>query len=147
MKAILHASAGGLALVMISVFWSATLISELFGTEEAVAGVKTGILWAMAGLIPAMMATGISGAVLGKGWRSPVVARKMRRMRIIAANGVCILLPSAVFLALRAQAGQFDVWFYGIQAVELTAGAANIWLLAQNMKDGISLSRRRTASV
>lgn len=147
MKAILHASAGGLALALISVFWSATLISELFGTEEAVAGVKTGILWAMAGLIPAMMATGISGAVLGKGWRSPVVTRKMRRMRIIAANGLCVLLPSAVFLALRAQAGQFDVWFYTVQTVELMAGAVNIRLLAQNMKDGLSLSRRRTASV
>ncbi|WP_417675912.1 hypothetical protein [Roseibium sp.] len=147
MKAILHASAGGLALALISVFWSATLISELFGTEEAIAGVKTGILWAMAGLIPAMMATGISGVVLGKGWRSPVVTRKMRRMRIIAANGLCVLLPSAVFLALRAQAGQFDVWFYAVQAVELMAGAVNIRLLAQNMKDGISLSRRRTVSV
>lgn len=147
MKAILHAAAGGVALALISLFWSATLVSELFGTAEAVAQVKTGILWAMAGLIPAMMAAGISGVVLGKGWRSPAVTRKMRRMRIIAANGLCILLPSAVFLALRAQTGNLDVWFYAVQALELTAGATNIWLLAQNMKDGISLSRRRTGSL
>jgi len=146
MKAMVHAVAGGLALAMISLFWSATLVSELSGSVEAVARVKTGILWAMAGLIPAMMAAGLSGAVLARGWRTPVVARKMRRMRIIAANGLGILLPSAIFLAMRAQAGTFDAWFYAVQALELTAGAMNIWLLGRNMADGLRLSARRSAS-
>ena len=64
-------------------------------------------------------------------------------MKIIAANGILILLPSAIFLAMRAQASQFDTIFYAIQGLELIAGATNITLLSQNMKDGMALRARR----
>ncbi|MGR3758603.1 hypothetical protein ACUXV3_00500 [Roseobacteraceae bacterium NS-SX3] len=139
----IHAAAGGLALATISAFWLSTALSELFASHETIAMVKTAILYGMALLIPAMATAGASGASLGKGWKLPQVAAKARRMKIIAANGLLLLLPSAVFLALKAQAGQFDGWFYAVQFIELAAGAANITLLARNMRDGLALARRR----
>ncbi|MCP9483356.1 hypothetical protein NNA36_15435 [Shimia sp. CNT1-13L.2] len=143
MKLKLHAIAGTIALLTIASFWISTLLSEVFGSHQAIALVKTNILWGMALLIPAMAMTGITGATLGKGWRLPQVASKQRRMKIIAANGILILLPSAVFIALRAQAGQFDIPFYVVQSLELIAGATNITLLGLNMKDGMALRARR----
>lgn len=143
MKVAIHAFAGTLALATISTFWTSTLISELFGSHETIAAVKTAILYGMGLLIPAMATAGATGTGLGKGWKLPQVAAKSRRMKIIAANGLLILLPSAVFLALRAQAGQFDTAFYAVQALELIAGAANITLLSLNLRDGLALGRRR----
>ncbi|SHI66611.1 hypothetical protein SAMN05444000_102195 [Shimia gijangensis] len=143
MKLIIHAAAGTIALLTISSFWTSTILSEIFGTHETIAAVKTAVLWGMLILIPAMATAGATGNTLGKGWRLPEVARKTKRMKIIAANGILILLPSAIFLALRAQAGHFDVIFYSLQGLELIAGATNITLLSLNMKDGIAFRARR----
>lgn len=139
----LHAAAGALALLMITGFWSATALSELFGTAATIATVKTGILYAMAVMIPAMATAGATGARLGRGMKLPQVRVKLTRMKVIAANGLLILLPSAIFLAIRAQAGQFDSAFVAVQGIELLAGAVNITLLALNMRDGLRLKTRR----
>ena len=64
-------------------------------------------------------------------------------MPIIAANGVLILIPSALFLAANAKAGDFDATFYAVQMVELAAGAVNLWLLTKNALDGRKLTARR----
>jgi len=142
MKIRIHAFAGGLALVTICIFWSATVTSELFGDASAVVAVKKGILMGMLVLIPAMAIAGASGFSLGKGWKSQAVERKKRRIKIIAANGVLVLVPSAVFLAWRAGAGEFDAVFVAVQAIELIAGAVNITLLSLNMRDGLALRRK-----
>ncbi|WP_406645983.1 hypothetical protein QEZ52_18580 [Aliisedimentitalea scapharcae] len=141
----IHATAGGIALATISTFWVSTAVSEIFANAETVAAVKQAILYGMLVLIPAMMTTGATGAKLGKGWKLPQVTQKSKRMKIIAANGVLILLPSAVFLANRASEGQFDTGFYLIQTLELIAGATNIFLLTLNMRDGLALARRRAS--
>lgn len=142
MKTKIHAAAGALALLTICIFWSATATSELFGDVAAIAAVKNGILAGMLVLIPAMAMAGASGFSLGKGWRSPAVERKKRRMKIIAANGLFVLVPSAVFLAGKAGAGEFDAAFAVVQAIELVAGAVNITLLSLNMRDGLALRRK-----
>lgn len=142
MKTRIHAFAGALALLTICIFWSATAISELFGDTAAVAAVKNGVLAGMLVLIPAMAVAGASGFSLGKGWRNPAVLRKKQRMKIIAANGILILVPSAVFLASKAAAGAFDAAFVAVQAIELVAGAVNITLLSLNMRDGLALRRK-----
>jgi hypothetical protein len=142
MKTKIHAFAGALALLTICIFWSATVITELFGDAAAIAAVKNGILAGMLVLMPSMAAAGASGFSLGKGWRSPAVVRKKQRMKIIAANGILILVSSAVFLASKAETGQFDAAFVAIQAVELVAGAVNITLLSLNMRDGLALRRK-----
>ncbi len=60
-------------------------------------------------------------------------------MPLIAANGVLVLIPSALFLAYKARAGEFDMTFYAVQALELVAGAANITLLGLNIRDGLKM--------
>ncbi|WP_371224920.1 hypothetical protein [Roseovarius sp. 2305UL8-3] len=145
MKLRLHIATAVIALLTISCFWLSTVISELTGDHDLITTVKTGVLYGMAVLIPAMATAGATGASLGKGWKLPQIARKSKRMKMIAANGLLILLPSAVFLALRAQAGQFDLWFYAIQGVELIAGATNITLLILNVRDGRQMGQRRRA--
>jgi hypothetical protein len=146
MKTRIHAFAGALALITICIFWSATAIAELFGDASAIAAVKNGILAGMLVLVPSMAIAGASGFSLGKGWRSPAVQRKKLRMKIIAANGILILVPSAVFLASKAGAGEFDAAFVTVQAIELIAGAVNITLLSLNMQDGLALRRKPSQS-
>lgn len=62
-------------------------------------------------------------------------------MPVIALNSV-ILVPSAVVLASRANAGTFDTSFYGMQAVELVAVGVNLVLMGLNIRDGLRVSGR-----
>jgi hypothetical protein len=100
------------------------------------------ILWGMLLLIPAMMIVGGSGRSLAQGRSSPMLKAKARRMGLIAGNGFLILVPSAFYLASKAAAGDFDAAFYGVQALELAAGATNIALMALNFRDGLKLTGR-----
>ena len=93
-------------------------------------------------LIPALMAAGASGFALSKGRRAGLVGAKVKRMPLIAANGILVLIPSALFLAHKAAAAEFDNTFYAVQALELAAGAANIALLGLNMRDGLKMKGR-----
>ena len=140
MKTRVHAIAGAIGLLMILTFWTSTVISELFGSQETVAMVKGLVLRGMFILIPAMAIVGASGASLGKGRSDALVSAKMKRMPIIAANGLLILVPMAFLLESRASAGSFDTMFYLLQGVELIAGAVNLTLMGLNMRDGIRLS-------
>lgn len=142
MKSKLHALAGAIALLCIGAFWTSSLASELFFDERSVVQVKNGILRAMWLLIPAMAAAGASGFALGKGRSGRLLDAKKRRMRLVAANGILILLPSAFALASMANAGRFDALFYAVQALELVAGAVNVVLIALNVRDGLRLGGR-----
>lgn len=143
MKLRIHAISGALALATIATFWISTIISELFGTPDQIAAVKTGVLYGLAVLIPAMAAAGGTGFSLGAKWRSPVVSAKKARMKAIAATGILVLVPSAVFLAMKAGQGDFDTSFMVVQGIELVAGASNIVLLGLNMRDGLAMRRRK----
>lgn len=140
MKTRVHAIAGAIGLLMILTFWTSTVISELFGSHETVAMVKGLVLKGMFILIPAMAIVGASGASLGKGRSDTLVSAKMKRMPIIAANGLLILVPMAFLLESRASAGNFDTTFYLLQCVELIAGATNLTLMGLNMRDGMRLT-------
>lgn len=142
MNSKLHAVVGTIALLCIGTFWVSTLVSEVFLGQESVVAVKNGILTAMWLMIPAMAATGGSGFALARGRGGRLVQTKTTRMKFIAANGLLVLLPSAVFLARMANSGRFDGIFYAVQALELVAGAANFTLLGLNMRDGLRLSGR-----
>ena len=137
---VVHPVAGALALATILSFWLSTLLSELFASTAVITTVKTMIPWGFLILVPAMALAGMSGFRLGKTWRGPVVAQKRKRMPMIAANGIVVLIPAALYLASKAQAGQFDTSFYIVQVIELIAGAVNITLLGLNMRDGLRLS-------
>ena len=90
---------------MILMFWTSTAVSELFAGPAVVTQVKVLIPWGFVVLVPAMMAVGISGSRLGRSRGGRLVANKSRRMTIIAANGMLVLIPSAIFLSIRAEAG------------------------------------------
>lgn len=142
MKTKIHAAAGAVALLTVACFWIGTVLAELSGQAETIATAKAAVLAGMAVLIPAMMIAGASGFSLGKGWKSPVVQHKKRRMRIVAASGLLVLVPSAYVLAGWAAEGRFDAAFIIVQTLELAAGAANIALLSLNMRDGLALRRK-----
>jgi hypothetical protein len=145
---IIHPVAGALALLTIATFWLSTALSELLASEAAVTAVKTAIPWGLLLLIPALAAAGGSGFALAKGRRAGLIGGKIKRMPFIAANGILILVPAALFLASKAQAAEFDMTFYAVQALELAAGAVNITLLGLNMRDGLKMKgrfRRRPA--
>ncbi len=136
---IIHPTAGVVAILTIATFWLSTAIAEMFGSQAVVTTVKTAIPWGFLLLIPALAAAGGSGFVMAKGRRSSLIDAKLKRMPIIAANGILVLIPSALFLASKARAGEFDISFYEVQVLELAAGAANITLLALNMRDGLKM--------
>ena len=142
MKTKIHAIAGAIGFLTILAFWSSTVISELFGSYETIAAVKDTILKGMFVLIPALAIVGASGFSLAAGRTEALVSTKKKRMPIIAANGLLILVPMAFFLEARASAGQFDTAFYLLQGVELIAGAVNLTLMGLNMRDGLRLSGR-----
>nr|WP_272209936.1 hypothetical protein [Marinicella sp. W31]MDC2875782.1 hypothetical protein [Marinicella sp. W31] len=64
-------------------------------------------------------------------------------MPIIAINGIVVLIPCALFLSAKAEAGEFDTLFYAVQAVELVSGAVNIALMGMNMHDGLRMTAKR----
>ncbi len=146
MPRIIHPLAGLVAMLTIATFWLSTAISELFASEAAVIAVKTAIPWGFILLVPALAATGGSGFFLSQGQRKGLVGAKLKRMPFIGANGLLVLIPSALFLAAKARAGEFDATFYTVQALELVAGAINITLLGLSMRDGMALTQWKRKS-
>lgn len=142
MLRIIHPVAGALSIATIATFWCSTVVAELFGPQAIVIAVKTAIPWGFVVLIPALATAGGSGFALAEGRRAGLVGTKLKRMPLIAANGFVVLIPSALFLASKARAAEFDTSFYVVQAIELVAGAANITLLGLNMRDGLKMKGR-----
>lgn len=142
MLARIHPVAGVIGLLTILTFWTSTVLTELFGSEAAVRAVKLAIPWGLPVLVLALVVTGGSGFRLAGGSADPNIVAKRRRMPFIAGNGLLVLIPSAITLAVLAGADRFGVAFYGVQALELTAGAINIVLMSLNARDGRRLRAR-----
>ena len=147
MIAKVHKIAGLTATLTIASFWLSTAGAELFWGSGAVVTVKTLIPYGFLILIPAIAIAGATGFHQAKDRTAGIIGAKRRRMPIIAANGVLILIPAAVFLAAKAQAGAFDTRCYAVQGGELLAGATNRLLLGLNIRDGrrMTAGRRRRA--
>jgi hypothetical protein len=143
MKKIIHRTAAVTATLCIAVFFSSSILVELFGSQESIAMVKSLIV--MPGLfilVPAIAATGGTGFALGKNRKGRLVEGKKKRMPFIGANGLLVLLPAAIILDQWAAAGSFDMKFYAAQGFELVAGATNLALMSKNMRDGLRMSGR-----
>ena len=140
----IHLVAGILSMLCLATFFLWTIMAELFGSHAAIVQLKSLIvspgLWIM---IPAIAATGASGMWVGKSRKGRLVDAKKKRMPIIAANGLLVLVPCALTLHRWAAAGAFDSAFYGVQAVELIAGGINFTLMVLNARDGLRISRAR----
>jgi hypothetical protein len=142
MKTRLHGIMGFLAMVIISLFFVSTVTVELMRNEQAVASVKQMIVYGLFILVPAMMLTGISGKAIVGTRQGRLIKTKMKRMIVVAANGILILIPCAIILNKLAISGTFNAAFYMIQGVELLAGAVNIVLMGMNIRDGLLLTGR-----
>jgi len=143
----LHRIAGILAVACITSFQVATLVAEGFLDRSAVIAVKTALPFGLFLLVPALATVGISGVRLARGRKGGVLGQKLRRMPIIAANGLLVLIPAALYLAAKARAGDLDTAFYAVQGIELAAGAVNLWLMGLSIRDGLKMTaaRRRAA--
>lgn len=138
----IHRAAGAAAFAIILTFWTATVAVELVGSEAAIAAVKQAIVWGLLVLVPALALTGASGFRLVGPSPAPLVRRKKQRMPFIAGNGVLVLAPSAIALAVLSARGEFGRTFVLVQAVELAAGLANLVLIGLNIRDGVRAARR-----
>ena len=138
----LHATAGSIALLAILSFQTATLTTEILGDAARIAAVKSLIVMGLLILIPALAATGGSGFALSGPRPKGLAARKLKRMKIVAANGLLILVPAALFLNWKAGQGAFDLAFWSVQVAEIAAGLANLVLLGLNMRDGLRMTGR-----
>ncbi|CEJ10317.1 hypothetical protein BN1110_00589 [bacterium YEK0313] len=139
---IVHIIAGLAAFLLVARFLGGTIRAELFGTETEIVSAKLWIAWQLPLLIVAMALAGASGVVLAGRRPKGFAAVKLGRMRIIGANGLLVLVPSALFLAWQAAALRLDALFYAVQIVEIIAGGANLALLGLNIRDGLRMKRR-----
>ena len=142
MKKSIHPIAGIVALVTVVIFWLSTIFVGLFASRASSVALKIALPWGFLLLIPALLIAGGSGFALSRGYRKRIIESKIKRMPWIAANGILILVPAALFLAYKARSNEFDAIFYVIQALELLAGAVNIVLLGLNMRDGMKLRKK-----
>ncbi|MEW8141599.1 MAG: hypothetical protein AB2776_09380 [Candidatus Thiodiazotropha endolucinida] len=146
MKKTVHKLAAITTTLCIGTFFLSTILVEVFGSPEAIATVKSLIV--MPGLfllVPAIAATGATGFAMSKSRKGRLLEAKKKRMPIIGANGIIILMPAAIFLDRWAAAGTFDIWFYLLQGVELLAGAVNLTLMSLNIRDGLRLGGKLPA--
>ena len=142
MKVKIHAGAGLLSLLLILSFWVMTLVSWVIYDPIFMHLVKDAIIMVFFALIPVLMITGISGFWLAREKPGQLVNVKMRRMRLIALNGIFILFPSALYLANYPYAGLEDLDYMLISLLELAVGLMNIVLLVLNLRDGLKLTGR-----
>ena len=135
----IHPVAGIVAFLIILTFWLSTAVSELFASVDTIVFVKRAIPWGLLLLVPALAITGATGfRMAGPSSKARIVSKK-GRMPYIAANGILILVPASLVLSALASRREFDGLFYGVQALELTAGAANLLLMSLNIRDGLFL--------
>lgn len=137
-----HITATIIATITISSFFSFSLIAELIGNALFIKQVKTGILYCLPILIIAMPMLALSGKKLARNSKNPIVADKMKRMKLIALNGV-VLISLAIYLYYHAIYKIVDRTFLYVQIVELLIGALNLGLISMNISSGLKLSGRR----
>ena len=130
-----HLAAAVAAVVVIVTFLASSAVTELIGTPGEVRLLRHGIMLGLPLLIGCLATVALTGRRLGGRSRAPVVRRKQRRMQLIAATGLVVLVPCAVVLNYRPMTA--------LEITELAAGALNLALLALNFRDGRGLTRRR----
>lgn len=150
----IHRLGGIVALSLVLLFWTATVVSLGVGDHAAIVRVKTTIVWGLLLLVPAVIAANATGFKLASRRRPPgralppLLARKQRRGILIAVLGFTVLVPCALWLASSASSHTYSPAYWTVQLIELAAGAVNATLLALNARDGLRMrpARRATAT-
>jgi hypothetical protein len=140
-----HKATAALSLLLIASFWISSAAAELSGSVQAIIFAKCFVLAGVFMLASAMAATGLTGRRLAGSRSNHVLSGKLTRIKVMAACGIALLIPLAIYLWWKATSGEFDEWFYAAQLLEFAAGAVNLLLGAMNVSAGVSLRRRRLA--
>jgi len=130
-----HLAAAVGAVAVVVTFLVSSAVTELIGTAGTVHALRHGIVLGLPLLIACLATAALTGRRLGGRSRAPVVRRKRRRMQVIAATGLVVLVPCAVLLNYQAMPA--------LEITELAAGGLNLALLVLNLRDGRALARRR----
>ncbi|GAB5382687.1 MAG: hypothetical protein Alis3KO_39790 [Aliiglaciecola sp.] len=150
MKRKIHLAAALVATLCIATFFISTIAVELFGSKETITIVKALVVTpGLFILIPTMALVGGTGFSSSKNRRGQLIDKKKKRMPFIAAIGLLVLTPCAIFLSIWANTGSFDTRFYFVQGLELIAGATNLILMSLNLRDGLQITgklRRNTSN-
>jgi hypothetical protein len=138
---ILHILGGIIAFITILTFLLSSARVEFFGNAISIAHVKVRIAYALLLLVPAIAIAGATGFSLSGPNPKGLAAKKASRMKIIAGNGILVLVPAALFLAWKAVAHEIDTTFMIVQSIEYLAGIINLGLIGMNIRDGVLMKR------
>lgn len=128
-----------IAFLTIITFFSFSLVAEIIGDHQLIKIVKTNILYLLPILIIVMPMLVVSGKKLAGKSRSPLVLKKLKRMKFITANGI-ILISLAIYLYIHANYKTINTSFLIAQITELLFGFTNLTLIGLNIKTGLKLS-------
>lgn len=143
MKSRIHLISSVIATLCIFTFFTSTLIVEISGAIDWIKIVKSLIVFpGLFILVPSIAITGATGFAISKDRGGRLIKNKKKRMPFVAANGLIILLPAAIYLDYLAASESFGTRFYLVQALELLAGGANLFLMIINIRDGFALTGR-----
>lgn len=140
---LLHRFAGAVALAILLVFQASTIVAETSLSHASVILVKDMIVLGLIPRILCMATAGITGNLIARKPLAGLPRTKANRMKIVAVNGLVILIPAALWLDRAANANAFGTSFYAVQAVEIVAGLLNATLLVLNMRDGLTMTRKK----
>ncbi len=137
----IHAVASLLALLTVFTFFTSTVIIEITSSVEQIAGLKERIFFALPLMLLTMPVVGLSGKKLAGRSKSPIVNRKMKRMKLVAINGMLLIILATLLYVLSRDL-QLGTTFYLLQGLELLLGGVNISLMILSVRDGMLLSGR-----
>lgn len=143
----LHIGASIAAFTLIFLFLVSSLWVEFSGGPQQIAFLKQRIAYALLLLVPAIALAGITGFSMAGKPPKGVAAAKALRMKLIAANGLLLLVPMALFLACYSSSLILDNVFWTVQSLEYLAGFTNIVLIGLNFRDGLKMTRGRRRRV
>ncbi|HEY5823642.1 MAG TPA: hypothetical protein VIT44_04715, partial [Cyclobacteriaceae bacterium] len=117
-----------------------SLYAELLGDDKFTLTIKTRIVNWIPMMILFMALTAFSGKTMGNP-QSPLVVKKLARMKIIGATGVILILLAISLYLIGTRIGLNNL-FTTLQVVELVLGLFNIINMLRMVQYGLQLSGR-----
>jgi hypothetical protein len=138
-----HVMAAVTATAVVITFLASGAAIDLAGDPGDDRVLRGAVLLGVPLLIACLASAGLTGRRLAQGSWSAIVRRKQRRLQAAAVVGLVVLVPCAVALYhLRGRWGTSPEVVV-MEALELVAGAFNLWLLVSNFRDGRRMARRQ----
>ncbi|CAM3728476.1 hypothetical protein [Polynucleobacter arcticus] len=147
MKTVLHAMFGTIALTLVFASLLASLVSELWYSQEIISEVKALTLQGMLLLVLTLSLTAIYGLVLSKKRQGNIIQAKKKRMIWILLIATLVLLPISYLLSLHAQTERLDWLYFVPQGIEYIFDVIILILLGLNFIDGVKLVRQSAVGI